>query len=65
MTDGGLTVEGVVGEKQATLLLDSGAELALVPPSLVEPSCRTGQRRTVMGATGPGSFPTVQTTMER
>ena len=63
VTDGGLTVEGVVGEKQATLLLDSGAELTLVPPNLVEPSCHTGQRRTVMGATGPGSFPTVQTTI--
>ncbi len=51
-SDWGLTVDGLIGEKQATLLLDSGAEVTLVPPRLVESSCFTGETKTVMGVTG-------------
>ena len=64
VTDGGLTVEGLVGETHTTLLLDSGAELTLVPPALVDSSCLTGKTRTVMGATGWGVFPTLQTVIQ-
>jgi hypothetical protein len=62
--DEGLLVEGTVGEKYTTLLLDSGAALTLVPPELAEASDYTGKQRTVMGATGSGTFPTLQTTIQ-
>ena len=62
--DVGLLVEGKVGEKPTAMLLDSGAALTLIPPELAEASGYTGKRRTVMGATGPGTFPTLPTTIE-
>ncbi len=45
VTDLGLTVDGLVGEKHTTMLLDSGAELTLVPPKLVRWSPRASQDR--------------------
>ena len=53
-----LRVEGKVEEKPTAMLLDSGAALTLIPPELTEASDYTGKRRTVMGATGPRTFPT-------
>ncbi len=59
----GFLVNGVVGDKPATLLIDSGASLTLVPPELTKAAEYTGTQRTVMGATGPGTFPVYQTTV--
>ena len=53
-----------MGMKCTTLLLDSGAALTLVPPELAEMSDYTGKQRTVLGATGSGTFPTLQTTIQ-
>ena len=53
-----------MGKKCTTLLLDLGAALTLMPPELAEVSDYTGKQRTVLGATGSGTFPTLQTTIQ-
>ena len=56
-------VDGAVGGKGATMLLDTGASLRLVPLELADVTEYTGKKRTMMGATGPGTFPTLNTTI--
>jgi len=56
--DASMTIAGRVGDKETTLVLDSGASMSMFPPQFIEPQQYTGQRMRVKGAVGEGSLPT-------
>ena len=59
-----ITIPGIIGREECSMMLDSGAAMSLFPAKLVEQQCYTGQRMSVRGAVGERSLPTAVVPVE-
>ena len=57
-------MDGQVNGRRASLLLDSGAHMTVVPEHMVDEECRTGECASVKGVLASGEMPVAKVTFE-